>query len=273
MIGHGVKPHAMTVLAVLLTAAALLTACGPDGSATARPGATGSATPTASGSQDAPPVGESDGSSQDPSGAQSQPPSAPGRSAQAGGGSAGCTSVKVIGARGTGEAPGLGYLLSGVARQIDAKVSKPVTSVGLDYPASSDFTTSAKQGTTALNRLVAAEKSSCLVLLGYSQGAIVVGETLAAIGASGGSRIVAVVLFGDPRFNGSERYDAGTFAKNSRGTYPRPTGQLSAFASRMRSYCNGGDTVCQGPGASGKGTHLEYGTYTDDAARFVAARV
>jgi cutinase len=181
--------------------------------------------------------------------------------------------VKIIGARGTGESAGLGRLLSQVTTRIDAAVAKPVTSVGLDYPATTDFLSSPQKGTTELRRLITADGSACLVLLGYSQGAMVVGDTLAAVGAAGGNRIVAAIMFGDPRFNPAEPYDTGSYAKTAKGLYPRPTEQLSAFNTRLRSYCNGGDPVCQGVGAAGSGTHQEYGQYAEDAARFVASRV
>ncbi|MBT8224891.1 MAG: cutinase family protein [Dactylosporangium sp.] len=253
--------------ALLAVAGVAMAACGPDRSdnvgATATPGSGWSA----------PSAGSSGPSSTAPPAptATSAPPPVPVQKRPATVGGA-CASVKVIGARGTGESAGLGYLLSPVAKQIAAAVSTPVTSIGLDYPATADFVGSAQQGTTELQRLIAAETSACLVLLGYSQGAMVVGDALAAVGASGRKRIVAVVMFGDPRFNSAEPYNVGSYGKGSRGVYVRPSGQLSAFNSRIQNYCNGGDPVCQGTGASGSGTHLDYHQYADDAARFVAGQ-
>jgi cutinase len=190
------------------------------------------------------------------------------------GGDGRCPSVTVIAARGTGEPAGTGFLLGQVARQIDAKVSAPVTIVGLNYPATANFAASSRQGVAELRRLVGTERAgACLVLLGYSQGAIVVGDTLAALGAADAAKIRAVAMFGDPRFNSAEPYNVGSFAKNSAGVNRRPTGQLSRFAARIQNYCNGGDTVCQGSGARGSGGHLDYSTFAGQAAGFAAARI
>jgi hypothetical protein len=182
--------------------------------------------------------------------------------------------VKVIAARGTGEPAGTGFLLGQVARQVDAKVSAPVTIVGLNYPASANFASSSRAGVAELRRLIGAERAgACLVLLGYSQGAIVVGDALAALGSADAAKVRAVAMFGDPRFNSAEPYNVGTFAKNSAGVNRRPTGQLSTFASRIQNYCNGGDTVCQGSGARGSGSHVDYDKFAGQAASFAAAKV
>ena len=204
---------------------------------------------------------------------------AAGGSAGAGGGAGGatggkCASVKVVAARGTGEPAGTGFLLGQVARQIDAKVSAPVTIVGLNYPASSDFANSSRQGVAELRRLVGAERAgACLVLLGYSQGAIVVGDALAALNSTDAAKVRAVVMFGDPRFNSAEPYNKGNFAPNSRGLNPRRTGELARFNARIQDFCNGGDTVCQGNGAKGTGSHLDYNKFATQAAAFAAAKV
>jgi cutinase len=182
--------------------------------------------------------------------------------------------VTVIAARGTGEPPGTGFLLGQVARQIDSRVDVPVTIVGLDYPAAAEFVNSPRQGVAELNRLVgAASSSACLVLLGYSQGAIVVGDALAGFDDADGAKVSAVVMFGDPRFNSVEPYNLGTFAKPSRGLNPRGAGELADFNNRVQDYCNGGDVVCQGAGARGGDGHLAYNQFATQAATFVAGKV
>jgi cutinase len=197
-----------------------------------------------------------------------------GGNAGGGGGSGRCAAVTVIAARGTGEPAGTGFLLGRVARQIDANVRVRLTIVGLNYPASANFATSSRQGVTELRRLIAVERAgACLVLLGYSQGAIVVGDTLAGLGSADAAKVRAVAMFGDPRFNSAEPYNVGSFAPNSRGVNRRPTGQLGAFNSRIQNYCNGGDTVCQGAGARGTGSHLDYNRFVGPAASFAAAKV
>jgi acetylxylan esterase len=183
-----------------------------------------------------------------------------------------CSAVTVIAARGTGEPAGTGFLLGQVSRQIDSRVDVPVTIVGLDYPAAPEFVNSPRQGVAELRRLVDAA-DDCLVLLGYSQGAIVVGDALAGFSASNGAKVRAVVMFGDPRFNSAEPYNLGTFGTPSRGLNPRRTGELAAFNERIQDYCNGGDVVCQGSGRAGGDGHLAYGQFAARAATFVAGRV
>ena len=185
-----------------------------------------------------------------------------------------CTAVTVIAARGTGEPAGTGFLLGQVSRQIDSRVDVPVTIVGLDYPAAAEFVNSPRQGVAELNRLVtAADSDDCLVLLGYSQGAIVVGDALAGFSAANGAKVRAVVMFGDPRFNSVEPYNEGSFGQPSRGLNPRRAGELAAFDDRIQNYCNGGDLVCQGSRNGGGDGHLAYNQFAADAATFAAGKV
>jgi hypothetical protein len=111
------------------------------------------------------------------------------------------------------------------------------------------------------------------VLLGYSQGAIVVGDALAGFDAADSAKVRAVVMFGDPRFNSAEPYNEGSFGQPSRGLNPRRTGELAAFNERIQNYCNGGDLVCQGSRNSGGDGHLAYGQFATRAATFVAGLV
>lgn len=190
-----------------------------------------------------------------------------------GSGNAGdCGAVTVIAARGTGEPAGTGFLLGQVSRQIDSRVDVPVTVVGLDYPAAAEFVNSPRQGVAELGRLVGAA-DDCLVLLGYSQGAIVVGDALARFDAADAAKVRAVVMFGDPRFNSAEPYNEGSFGANTRGLNPRRTGELAAFNGRVQNYCNGGDPVCQGGGRGAGDGHLAYGQFAVRAATFVAGLV
>lgn len=77
----------------------------------------------------------------------------------------------MISARGTGEQPGQGLLKSvtdSVIKQIPGS-----DAVGLDYPASSSFSSSMSAGRTALKAAVQAYAQQCrgsrIGLLGYSQ--------------------------------------------------------------------------------------------------------
>ncbi|GIJ48956.1 hypothetical protein Val02_58420 [Virgisporangium aliadipatigenens] len=185
-----------------------------------------------------------------------------------------CRTAKLFGARGTGEAPGTGGLISTVAFDVHTTIDVPLTIAGVDYPASADITGSVAKGVAEVKRLVAAEPAgSCLILMGYSQGAIVIGDALAALGTADAAKVRAVVLFGDPRFRGSEPYNAGTYAKGTNGVFPRPAGQLSRFNGRIRSYCNGADNVCQSPVGSAGGIHTNYHDSTAPAAAFAVGKI
>jgi len=49
--------------------------------------------------------------------------------------------------------------------------------------------------------------------------------------------------------------------------------RLARFNARIQDFCNGGDTVCQGNGAKGTGSHLDYNKFATQAAAFAAAKV
>jgi predicted esterase len=97
--------------------------------------------------------------------------------------------------------------------------------------------------------------SSCpdtkLVLGGYSQGGMVVHNALSAQGLDG-SKIAAVVAFGDP-FNG----------QNFEGV----------DASNVKEFCGSADALCSSGGTDGSGSHLDYGSDADAAAKFIVGVV
>lgn len=191
-----------------------------------------------------------------------------------------CPAVEVIGARGTTESPGLGFLLTPLAQQITSTVALTVRTTALDYPASWDYQTSLRTGVTnlgaALQKTAAACVNTRFVLMGYSQGANVVGDALA--GGMGGAatvpaalapRVAAVLLFGDPTFTAGESFNVtdGTAS----GVSARGKGRLATFASRIQSYCNRNDRYCQ----SGTSTaaHLDYAKFRTAATTFTADRL
>ena len=176
--------------------------------------------------------------------------------------STGCAQVEVIGARGTGEPSGLGYLLTPIASAIQSGSTKTVGTYAVPYPASYDYESSEQTGVSDVENYLKSESQSCpnqtFVLLGYSQGAQVVNDALASgVLNSISSRIVAVAVYGDPTFNSAESFDQGTYKKGVNGVLgARKTGSLKTFASDLQSYCNGDDGICQA-GQSIAG-HLEY---------------
>jgi cutinase len=174
-----------------------------------------------------------------------------------------CTDVDVVVARGTGEPGRLGLIVgdpvySAIQRRLTGTTS---TGHAVDYPASISPTSPA-QGNRALVDHVTAQAQACpdqrFILVGYSQGANVVGNALgiSSQGAAVGSpvvatipaavqpRVAAVLVFGYP------------LRKLGRGI----TGE---YAARTLDICANRDVVCDPLGAS----TLAHLSYTGDATR------
>ncbi|MFE6921849.1 cutinase family protein [Nocardia sp. NPDC057663] len=198
-------------------------------------------------------------------------------------GPTGCAEVRVVTVRGTLEPQTGSLLLTPLGKRIAQESGRRTTVTELEYPASM-APDSAIRGvenlTTLLNTTAATCPDQQLVLLGYSQGARVIGNTLnarTALTDQAGARIDAVALFGNPLFNGTEPYNRGSFDLALSGTGPLPAGALAEFADRLHDYCNAGDRVCQGGDpAAGFGNALSYGHFAyfvngnrDQAAAFV----
>ncbi|GAA2426314.1 cutinase family protein [Actinomadura vinacea] len=175
-----------------------------------------------------------------------------------------CQAVSVISARGTTEPQDGSFLQKPMGDLILREFPGRSKYTELTYPASIPFDGSAPVGVGNLINTLNTEARQCpdqkYILLGYSQGAGVVGDALAAssariwgadkgtVGAAASSRIAAVVMFGDIRFRAGEPYNVGTFepGKQSGDPPPRPLGALSTYASRIQNYCVKDDFVCQG---------------------------
>jgi cutinase len=180
-----------------------------------------------------------------------------------------CSDVELVVARGTGEPGTLGVIvgdpvLSAVRQQL------PLQNVGsypVDYPASAEEG-SARAGVLDLVEHVSAEAASCpdqkFVLVGYSQGASVVGQSLglpprdggdppAVIPANLSGRIAAVLMFGNP-------YKAQGVAN------PAPYDAVTL------DVCRDGDPVCD-PDGGNILAHLFYFLDAGTAGEYVAGRV
>lgn len=223
-----------------------------------------------------------------------------------------CADVQIIGARGTGDRAGMGFILGPIVWRLTHRLSGSVKSTPLDYPASADYLDSVAHGVRNLRAELADTATNCpqtrIVLLGYSQGADVVGDALsgpsagedtptgngplaevghAAAGrpgrglvrgagtvdsraADGTRQVAAVVLIGDPTFTSGEPFNVGGGTAN--GIFPRGRGALDAVADRAVSYCNVDDMICQGP-AGNLAAHLDYVRVDDAAADFVVDRL
>jgi hypothetical protein len=206
------------------------------------------------------------------------------------GAQAACTPVELVIARETGSSQGSSWLLTGIARSISTRIGGQTSTYHVNYPASWDFIGSVPQGVTDLVRHLNEQAARCpdqkFVLLGYSQGAMVIGDALASpidrtmgpsqvLSGDAASSVAAVVAFGDPRFRSGESYNAGNPAAGANGVYPRRQGALSQFAGRIRDYCASGDPVCQ----SGSVNYIAHAGYVwdfaaqADAASFVDSKV
>lgn len=185
---------------------------------------------------------------------------------------AACSDVEVVVARGTSEPGQLGIIVGDpVFDAIDDRLfGTSVTSHAVDYPASVS-PTSPSQGNRALVNHVTSQAQACpdqqFILVGYSQGANVVGNSLgvSSEGAAVGSpvvatipeavqpRVAAVLVFGYP------------LRKLGRGIG-------GEFAARTLDICANNDVVCDPRGASVL-AHLSYRDDADEAAEFAVDRV
>jgi acetylxylan esterase len=137
---------------------------------------------------------------------------------------AACPPVHMIVARASGESPGEGRIAS-LATLLKQQIPGS-TSEALVYPAKMPYSGSIPLGVTAMKAAIAKYTQSCptgkLVILGYSQGAAVltdtlcggggtdIGPTTPGVSAEEGKLIKATVAMGDPRFVPGTAYDAGT---------------------------------------------------------------
>ncbi|GAB4587010.1 cutinase family protein [Nocardia sp. IFM 10818] len=202
-------------------------------------------------------------------------------------GPGGCAEVRVVSVRGTLE-PQIGsLLLTPLAERIARESVRSTTVTELEYPASM-AQDSAVRGVENLTALVNAAAVECpdqrVVLLGYSQGARVIGNTLrarTALSDRAAGQIEAIAVFGSPLFNGAEPFNRGSYDPALSGTAALPVGALGEFTDRVRSYCAATDRVCQGgdpaagfANALSPGHFAYFGNgYREQAAAFVHERL
>ncbi|KKZ62782.1 hypothetical protein EMCG_02893 [[Emmonsia] crescens] len=164
-----------------------------------------------------------------------------------------CPAITIISARGTTEDPGEGRLTT-IASDL-ASGHENRERIPLDYPADLfPYSVSLFKGIKALNGLLNTSVTSCpeakIVLLGYSQGAHVIGNTLCggAFAEQGidlriGDKVTAIIFMADPRHVPGKSFNVGSSTRS--GLFPRPDSEgCDHYASRMKSYCDSGDPVC-----------------------------
>ncbi len=200
----------------------------------------------------------------------------------------GCAPATVLAARASTERQGEGTIAS-LVDKIQASVNAGVTESAVVYPATlNNYANSAAQGDSAMKSELQTIVNNCpnqkVVIVGYSQGAQLVGDVLG--GGGGGSlgaatapspssvtsHIIAAIQFGDPRHLPNKSFNQGT-AKGATGLFPRPASEsIDAFSAILQSYCDTGDPFC----ASGNNlaAHLDYDQkYDTQAAAFVKGKL
>lgn len=193
----------------------------------------------------------------------------------------GCSQLEIVTARGTWEPQNFGLLLPSVVNKIRSQLTGTnISTYDVVYPAQPSFATSAPQGVTNLIQHLNAEAAQCpsqeYILLGYSQGGLVVSDALVDTGrAYGGTgtlsaaaraNIDAVGNFGSMRFTAGMPYNKGTPEAGKQSLSPVRAGALDSVADRMIDFCYNDDWVCQGDG-----TFLHHLWYIFDTGNTVSA--
>jgi acetylxylan esterase len=199
-----------------------------------------------------------------------------------------CAPATVLAARASTEAQGEGTIAS-LVDKIQASVSAGVTESAVVYPATlTNYASSAAKGDSAMKSELQTLVTNCpnqkIVIVGYSQGAQLVGDVLG--GGGGGSlgtatppspssvtsHIIAAIQFGDPRHLPNKSFNQGTDL-GATGLFPRPASEsIDAFSSILQSYCDNGDPFCAG--GNNLSAHLDYDSkYDTAAAAFVKGKL
>ncbi len=186
-----------------------------------------------------------------------------------------CPSVELVGVRGSRENAADTNLtdstILATLHTIGSRV-KDFHQTAIDYPAvpvniadtnyPPDYVTSIDTGEQALTEFVGDFSAGCsnakIVVVGYSQGAHVVGDVVEQLTAPNRKTIAAVVLLGDPKFNPKQTLvDRGDFEPGRSGIFQLvvPKSELrqvpSDFVDGVHSYCAAGDPVCNWNALSG----------------------
>ncbi|KAH9480367.1 Acetylxylan esterase [Psilocybe cubensis] len=200
-----------------------------------------------------------------------------------------CADVHIIAARASTEAPGPG-IIGALVTQVQNASKQTISTDSVVYPATlTNYASSSAQGTQATISMLTAQANACpsqkIVLVGYSQGAHIIGDAVAGgggvaglgpatppVAASISDRVVAMIQMGDPRHVPGQSFDRGTSLRD--GLFPRlPSQQYSAtLQPRILSFCDFNDPFCD------SGADLEvHLTYLDrdqnTAAQFILSQI
>lgn len=204
---------------------------------------------------------------------------------------------------------GVDDLLVPAARMIQSSVPGAARIVSLDYPATGQILSydwpgfvrlgsSPKAGVRALIRLLEgdagdagdaddAPATGSVVLLGFSQGAAVITETLAdpisrryaprlpALSEKAHSHVAVAVSIGNPTFCAGEPFNQGTPTPGVSGMFARPLGALAHVQDKVIDLAEHDDISAQHVRSSTMGGHLAYASrgYTTLIADLVTTRL
>ena len=200
-----------------------------------------------------------------------------------------CPDVEVISVRGMGEPAGTpGWVIGPIVDTMQNQLTQRVSSYPLPYAAGQDLIANTNAGITLLAQHFRAKIKACpatkYVVIGFSLGALVVGEAFArpatrypgvittAMPTTLDSRLVAAIMLGDGRFNANGPEAAGTFWPGVSAPYARPATAFSRWGDHVRNVCNAQDGICQAipPTQSTELAHQDYVKYKDALTLYVA---
>ncbi|TLS29192.1 hypothetical protein PpBr36_00048 [Pyricularia pennisetigena] len=196
--------------------------------------------------------------------------------------------VQIFVARGSTERSSLGRIAP-VAQSIANSI--PGSSItALDYPAKMNpivYLFSVSKGTKNLSKLVKNYVEMCpqskIVLIGYSQGAHVVGDLVCGasslpivrskpINSNYNKNIIATLLFGDPTRAANQSFDVGTVTNRNGFLRRHRNGACSAYTKTIKSWCDKNDRWCDkhSPEGTDSSVHKTYQEkYKAEATQFV----
>lgn len=179
-----------------------------------------------------------------------------------------CPNVEVVFARGTNEAPGLGFVGQVFVDSLRSQLpGRAVAVYAVNYPASDDYLSSASEGSADARARIQSTVASCpntsIVVGGYSQGASVTELSTSALPPAVGDRIAAVTLFGSP---------SSEFSSMLAGGAPLPT-VSPGLRTKTIDLCMPGDPICSA--GADMMAHVSYvpAGMANQAATFAAGKV
>ncbi|EGG02404.1 family 5 carbohydrate esterase [Melampsora larici-populina 98AG31] len=188
-----------------------------------------------------------------------------------GGGGGECGKYAIVSARGTGEKQknptGYAGFIKGLMKQVAGGSNYEVV-----YPATTDYNNGPKQGANDAMKYITNRKGKCgsskLVLIGYSEGAMVITQLLNKQGFPA-DLVSSIVLYGNPYWIAGKQWNAGT-AKSGKSIAAMTGIKLPPnFGPKTQDVCLTGDMICCG---GSMGPHLKYpgSQYEKEAISFSA---